>query len=205
MIVKICGITRVEDASLAVELGALAIGFIFWPSSPRVVSSDRARTIARALPPQVLAVGVFVNASTETIEATADAVGLGAIQLHGDESPALGAALSRPIIKALTLGDTLDEQLALWPDATVLLDAHDPVRRGGTGQTIDWDRAAAVAARRQVFLAGGLNAGNVAAAVARVRPAGIDVSSGVEARPGVKDADKLRALFGALTGMEAVQ
>lgn len=205
MIVKICGITRTEDAALAVELGALAIGFIFWPSSPRVVSPARARDIVTRLPPQVLAVGVFVNASAATIEATVDEAGLGAIQLHGDESPVLAKGLSRPVIKALTLGPALDDQLEAWRESTVLLDAHDATHRGGTGRTIDWDRAATVAARHRVLLAGGLNAGNVAVAVSRVRPAGIDVSSGVESSPGVKDADKLRALFGALAGMEAVQ
>lgn len=205
MIVKICGITRPQDAALATELGALAIGFIFWPSSPRVVSVERAGEIARSLPPQVLTVGVFVNAAADTIERTVETIGLGAVQLHGDESPSLAAGLSRPVIKALSLGEALEDQLELWHDATVLLDAHDPERYGGTGKTIDWDRAASVAARRRVFLAGGLNAGNVAAGVARVRPAGIDVSSGVEVSPGIKDAEKLRALFEALAGMEAVQ
>ena len=203
MIVKICGITRAEDASLAVSLGATAIGFIFWPSSPRAISPLRARAIVDALPESVTTVGVFVNAGRDEIEAAADEANLQAVQLHGDETPALARSLSRRVIKAVALTGDIDERINDWPGTMLLLDAHDPAKRGGTGRIIDWDRAAAIARARDVILAGGLGPENVADAVARVRPAGIDVSSGVESSPGIKDPEKLRALFDALAGVEA--
>ena len=203
MIVKICGITRAEDASLAVSLGATAIGFIFWPSSPRAISPLRARAIVDALPESVTTVGVFVNAGRDEIEAAADEANLQAVQLHGDETPALARSLSRRVIKAVALTGDIDERINDWPGTMLLLDAHDPAKRGGTGRVIDWDRAAAIARARDVILAGGLGPENVADAVARVRPAGIDVSSGVESSPGIKDPEKLRALFDALANVEA--
>jgi phosphoribosylanthranilate isomerase len=126
----------------------------------------------------------------------ASLVRLGAVQLHGDETPDAAAALPLPVIKAIRLGDA---GVAAWPArTTLLLDAHDPVRRGGTGQTIDWSAAAAVAAERRVLLAGGLTTDNVGEAVMRVRPFGIDVSSGVESAPGIKDPQRIRALFRSL-------
>jgi phosphoribosylanthranilate isomerase len=200
MRVKICGISRVEDAVLAAELGASAIGFIFWPGSPRFVEPDRAREIVRALPAGVTPVGVFVDQPLEYIMEVARIVRLGAVQLHGSEAIAAFAPVEQRLIKAVPVGEgfapaTVDE---LPSHITVLLDAHDPVRRGGTGRTIDWSVAAAVAARRPTILSGGLTPGNVSDAVARVRPYMIDVSSGVESAPGVKDALKLRALFAAV-------
>ena len=203
MIVKICGITRAEDARLAASLGATAIGFIFWPSSPRAISPLRARAIVDALPASVTTVGVFVNAGRDEIEAAADEANLQAVQLHGDETPDLARSLSRRVIKAITLAGDIDERVNEWPGTMLLLDAHDAAKRGGTGRVIDWDRAAAIARAHDVILAGGLGPANVADAVARVRPAGIDVSSGVESSPGIKDPGKLRALFDALAGVEA--
>jgi len=203
VIVKICGITRAEDAALAVSLGATAIGFIFWPSSPRAISPLRARRIVAALPASVTTVGVFVDAGRDEIEATADEANLQAVQLHGDETPHLARSLSRRVIKAMALTEDIDERVIEWPGTMLLLDAHDLEKRGGTGRVIDWDRAAAIARARDIILAGGLGPANVAAAVARVRPAGIDVSSGVESSPGIKDPGKLRALFDALAGVEA--
>ena len=195
MFVKICGITRKEDAIAAVDAGARALGFVFWPESPRFLDPYRARAIVATLPPFVTAVGLFVNQPAEYVTGVASLVRLGAVQLHGDESIAFADAIRTPLIKALTLGDRIDA----WPErATVLLDAHDPVQRGGTGRTIDWTAAAAVAASRPILLAGGLTPENVAEAVARVRPFGIDVSSGVERSPGIKDHDKIKALFEAL-------
>lgn len=194
MFVKICGLTRLEDARAAADAGADAIGFVFWPASPRFVDPFRARAIARALPPFVTTVGLFVNQPRDYILGVASLVHLGAVQLHGDETPEFAASLSIPVIKAMPV-----DRAAAWPaGATLLLDAHDPVRRGGTGRPIDWTAAAAVAKRRRVLLAGGLTPGNVAAAVLRVRPFGIDVSSGVEQSPGIKDHGRLRALFEAL-------
>jgi phosphoribosylanthranilate isomerase len=204
MLVKICGITRAEDAQAAVEAGAQAIGFVFWPESPRVIDPYRARAIRALLPPFVTAVGVFVNQPAEYVSGIASLVRLGAVQLHGDETPAFASRLRSPVLKALPLATISERELAAWPEqATVLLDVHDPVKRGGTGRTIDWDAAAAIAARRRIVLAGGLTPDNVAAAVARVRPFGIDVSSGVEVSPGVKDHRRVRALFEALHGIPA--
>ena len=196
MLVKICGITRVEDARAAVAAGAGAIGFVFWPTSPRFIDPHRARTIAAMLPPFVTAVGVFVNQALDYVNGVASLVRLGAVQLHGDETPEFAAAVSRPVIKALSVGDA---DTRAWPaDTTLLLDVHDPLARGGTGRTIDWTVAAHVAARRRILLAGGLTPENVADAIARVRPFGIDVSSGVERAPGTKDHQRLRALFEAV-------
>jgi phosphoribosylanthranilate isomerase len=197
MIVKICGITRREDAEIAVAHGAAAIGFVFWPESPRFVDPYRARQIAAVLPPFVSTVGVFVNQSSEYINGVASVVPLAAIQLHGDEPPALAALLSRPVMKAVTQVD--GAAVDVWPaHVTLLVDAHDPIKHGGTGARADWHAAASLARRRRVFLAGGLTADNVADAIAEVRPFGIDVSSGVESSPGVKDERRIAALFNAI-------
>jgi phosphoribosylanthranilate isomerase len=199
LLIKVCGITRVEDAQAAVALGASALGFVFWPESPRSLDPYRARAIVASLPVGVTPVGVFVDQPVEYVNAVASLVGLGAVQLHGGESPDEARHIRRPLLKAFTLDAIESGAATAWaPPAMVLLDAHDPVRRGGTGQTIDWTRAAAAARRRPTLLAGGLTAGNVAEAIARVRPFGIDVSSGVEERPGIKDAEKLRAFFAAV-------
>jgi len=204
MLVKICGITREDDAQAAVSAGAHAIGFVFWPDSPRFVDPYRARAIRAGLPPFVTAVGVFVNQPLEYVSGVASLVRLGAVQLHGDESPEFASRLSTPIMKALPLETVRDRDLAAWPEeTTVLLDVHDPIKRGGTGRTIDWDAAAAISLRRRIVLAGGLTPDNVAAAVGRVRPFGIDVSSGVEVSPGIKDHRRVRALFEALHGIPA--
>ena len=196
MLVKICGITRLEDAEAAVDAGAGAIGFIFWPKSPRFVDPHRARKIAEALPPFVTSVGVFVNQTLDYVNGVASLVRLGAVQLHGDESAEFAAAVLNPVIKAVAPGR---DEAAAWPARVrLLLDVHDPVARGGTGRTIDWAAAADIAARRDILLAGGLTPDNVADAIARVRPFGIDVSSGVERAPGIKDHRRLQALFEAI-------
>jgi phosphoribosylanthranilate isomerase len=195
MFVKVCGITRLEDAAAAVDAGARAIGFVFWPASPRFIDPYRARAIVRRLPPFVTAVGLFVNQPLEYVSGVASLVRLGAVQLHGDEPVAFAESIRHPLIKALTLSDRIEE----WPTRMrVLLDAHDPARRGGTGRTIDWPAAGAIAAVRPILLAGGITPENVAEAVACVRPFGIDVSSGVERSPGIKDHHKIKALFEAL-------
>jgi phosphoribosylanthranilate isomerase len=196
MFVKICGITRMEDAEAAVAAGASAIGFIFWPNSPRFIDPHRARRIAAALPAFVTPVGVFVNQPIEYVNGVASLVRLGVVQLHGDETPGFAAAVTSPVMKAIALGKD-DERL--WPSPVrLLLDVHDPIARGGTGRTIDWPAAATLAARREVILAGGLTPDNVGDAIARVHPFGIDVSSGVERAPGIKDHQRLRALFEAV-------
>ncbi len=198
--VKVCGICRAEDAQLAVELGASAIGFVFWRSSPRYVAPEQARAITAGLPDGVLAVGVFVDQPAEEVIEIARTVRLDAIQLHGSERVEDFGGLRQRVIKAVGVGGAFDASVvdALPETVTVLLDAHDPVRRGGTGRTIDWTIAAAIADRRDTILSGGLNASNVAEAVSRVRPHMIDVSSGVEAAPGRKDPAKLREFFSAI-------
>jgi phosphoribosylanthranilate isomerase len=200
MMVKICGITRAEDALMAASLGATAIGFIFWPGSPRRIAASAARAIADSLAEEVLKVGVFVDAPAADIRRTIDEAGLTAVQLHGSETAPFAAAVNARVIKAMPIEQVTEAVLDEWQTTPILLDAHDPVRKGGTGRTIDWSRAATIAARHEVILAGGLRPENVVDAVARVRPYGIDVSSGVETSPGVKDHEKLRGLFEALRG-----
>lgn len=198
--VKVCGIRRPEDARLAAELGASAIGLIFWPGSARAVDLDTARGIVAALPPFVTPVGVFVNQPPEEVMRIADALRLGAVQLHGDEPPEWYASFPHRVIKAVAVSDRFaPRMLADIPaSATVLLDAHDPVRRGGTGRVIDWTVAAAAARTRPVILSGGLTPENVRSAADAVQPYAVDVASGVETAPGVKDPSKLRAFFAAL-------
>jgi phosphoribosylanthranilate isomerase len=199
--VKICGVTTPEDARLAADLGASAIGMVMWPHSPRHVEVDRARAIVEALPPFVSAVGVFVDQGDA--QRLAEAIGLHILQFHGDEPAIVYRDCARPVIKAIAVRDrsALDAAAAVPARATVLLDAHDPEKRGGTGTRIDWATAAEVAARRPVILSGGLNAQNVIEAIEAVRPIAIDVSSGVESAPGRKDPAKLRALFEVIRGL----
>lgn len=200
MLVKICGITRIDDAEAAVDAGADALGFIFWPDSRRFIDPYCARAIVSTLPPFVTAVGVFVNQPAEYVTGVAALVRLGAVQLHGEETVGYAADLVRPIIKAVST-DQPTRAIDAWPKrVTILVDVHDPVTRGGTGRTVDWTWAAKIAARRRVILAGGLEPDNVVEAVARVQPFGIDISSGVEHSPGVKDHARIRALFEALRG-----
>jgi phosphoribosylanthranilate isomerase len=206
--VKVCGITRVEDASEAVRLGASALGFVFWPDSPRAISVEAARDVARAVPPLVARVGVFVGASPDEVARIADAVGLDAVQLHGDERVDAYERVKSRLIKAVTLNSDVDilHAAALPAHVTTLVDATDRVRRGGTGQVADWQHAAALAARRPIILAGGLTAANVADAIRQVRPWALDVSSGVESAPGVKSRERLEAFFAAIASAgEAVR
>lgn len=191
MIAKICGITRLEDALHAVQHGATALGFVFWPRSPRYIRPEDAGSIIRTLPSAVTTVGVFVNQSVEDITRAASVAGIAAIQLHGDEPATYAGILRWPVWRAVTFPD-VNGTLAAWPlGTTILLDAHDPVRRGGTGRSIDWTSAATIAIARRVVLAGGLTPDNVEEAIVTVRPFGVDVSSGVEEAPGVKDSNKV--------------
>jgi phosphoribosylanthranilate isomerase len=197
MLVKICGITRLEDARAAVAAGADALGFVLWPKSPRFVAPSAVRAIICELPKSLFLVGVFVNQPSDEVNEAAAAAGLTHVQLHGDETPVFAARVARPVIKATSA--PTEATARDWPaDTTWLVDGHDAERRGGTGQTADWDAVAEFARTREVVLAGGLTPENVAEAVARVRPFGIDVSSGVEHAPGIKDPERLKALFRAL-------
>lgn len=196
--VKVCGITRRDDALRAADLGASAVGFVFWPRSPRYVEPETAAAFARELPADVAPVGVFVDPAVSDVRRIAELVGLAAVQLHGDEPATLCDGLPYRVLKAVAVaGETTTSDAAgrVPGHITVLLDARDPVRRGGTGRTVDWHVAAGVAARRRIFLAGGLAPENVGAALSTVRPYGIDVSSGVEEQPGRKDAGRLREFF----------
>lgn len=200
--VKICGLTRLEDALLAVELGASAVGFVLWPGSPRATTPAAVRAIADRLPALVTRVGVFVNATPDEVASAVRLARLDVAQLHGEESLDDYRGLGVRIIRAGALADDAAvERAAAWPpDVMPLVDAADDVRRGGTGRRADWGRAAALAARRPMLLAGGLQAGNVAEAIRTVGPWGIDVSSGVEDAPGLKNAARMRDLFAALAG-----
>lgn len=199
MRVKVCGITRMEDALLATDLGAHAIGFVLWPGSPRAIDPLRARDIVRQLPPLVSVVGVFVDQPLREVRRLARLLPLDAVQLHGCESPSYCERTGWRVIKAFGASPaTGDEVGAFARSILVLLDARDPVKHGGTGRTLDWELAARIAHARPTLLAGGLRPDNVSEAIERVRPFGIDVSSGVEARPGVKDPGRLREFFAAL-------
>jgi phosphoribosylanthranilate isomerase len=195
--VKICGVTRLEDALLAARLGADAIGFNFWPGSRRYVHPEAARAMVRALPPLVTAVGVFVNPTRDEVLRALEASGVAAAQLHGDEPPELCASLPCPVIKAIRVsGPASLAALAAYDAQGILLDAAAP-GYGGSGTSFDWALAAEAAAARPILLAGGLSPDNVVAAVRAVRPWGVDVASGVEASPGVKDPEKLRRFIAA--------
>jgi phosphoribosylanthranilate isomerase len=190
--VKICGVTRAEDARLAARLGADALGFNFWPGSRRFLEPAAARALVRALPPLVTAVGVFVNPTRDEVLRAVEASGVTVVQLHGDEPPALCASLPLPVVKAIRVsGKSSLAALASYEVQGFLLDAPAP-GFGGSGTTFDWTLAAEVAAALPVLLAGGLTPENVGEAVRVVRPFGVDVASGVEASPGVKDPEKLR-------------
>jgi len=204
LFVKICGITRPQDADVAAGLGASALGFIFWPNSPRCVSAAAAKAIAAQVPAGVTKVGVFVDEPVEEIMRIVNEVGLDAVQLHGHETPAFcrevkaRASESVSVIKAIGLDDESVKVAQFDPEVLLLVDAHDPAKRGGTGRTANWDAARDIAASRRTILAGGLNAANIKLAIRSVRPYGVDVSSGVESSPGIKDPNRLRTFFEAL-------
>ncbi|MCL4819711.1 MAG: indole-3-glycerol phosphate synthase TrpC [Vicinamibacteria bacterium] len=202
--VKVCGITCVEDGIAAVEAGAAAVGFVLWPQSPRAVTPEQARRIGAALPPFVTRVGVFVDTPPEAVDRIAAEAGLDVVQLHGDEPVASVHEHARRVIKALRVGPGFDPAVARRFDdagAAILLDTGGRALPGGTGESFDWGMARALRPFvRQLVLAGGLHAGNVAAAIAETRPDAVDVSSGVEAAPGRKDPAKMKAFVAAVRG-----
>jgi phosphoribosylanthranilate isomerase len=192
--VKICGITNLEDAQTAVEAGADALGFVFYSASPRHVSPVQAAKIIRDLPPFVQIVGLFVNEDLATVNATADECGLDVVQLHGDETPKYCESVLRRVIKAFRVKDITTLDLLLqYHVSGYLLDAWSQAAHGGTGTTFNWKIAAeAVQRGRRIVLAGGLTPENIAESIRKVRPYGVDVSSGVESAPGRKDPSKIR-------------
>ncbi len=195
--VKICGITRPEDGAAASAAGADAIGLNFYPASPRAVGLEQAVAIRRALPPFVTVVGLFVNASAETVVETAGRVHLDLLQFHGEETPSQCEAAGLPYMKAIRVNDGTDvgEAARRFAGAKALiLDTFDDRLWGGTGRTFDWDLVPADIAL-PVVVAGGLTPANVADAILRLRPYGVDVSGGVEQSPGIKDAAKISSFI----------
>lgn len=195
--VKICGITRPEDALAAAEAGADAIGLVFYPPSPRAVDIEKASGIVAALPPFVTTVGLFVDAAPEAVWAVLASVPLDLLQFHGDETDEYCRQFSRPYLKALRVqpSDDLNALAARWPGASgILLDSYKRGVPGGTGEVFDWSL---IPAQRnwQLILAGGLDTANVADAVARCRPWAVDVSGGVEQSKGIKDASMITSFI----------
>jgi phosphoribosylanthranilate isomerase len=198
--VKICGITRPEDAREAARLGADAIGVNLWPRSKRRVDPAAARAIVEAVPPGVTVFAVFVDPTREALGAAMATSGAAVAQLHGDEPPALCMGHPFPVVKAIRVKDSQAlAALASYEVSAFLLDA-DAVGYGGSGKKFDWTIAAEAAASVPTWLAGGLTPENVAEAVRLVRPLGVDVASGVESAPGVKDHDKLARFIAAAKG-----
>ncbi len=191
--VKICGITSIEDALAAVEAGADALGFVFFERSPRNITPEQAAAIIRRLPPFVQTVGLFVNEELATINSIAARCGLDVVQLHGEESPQFCAGVRRRVIKAFRVKNAASlDQIRDYDVAACLLDSWCPSAQGGTGKTFNWEIAAVAAASSRIILAGGLTPDNVGDAVKAVRPYAVDVSSGVESSPGIKDPVKIR-------------
>jgi phosphoribosylanthranilate isomerase len=191
--VKICGITRIEDALAAAQAGADAIGLVFAPASPRRVSVQQAAAIAAALPPFVTCVALFVDPDAAQVRAVLDAFHPDLLQFHGDEPPEFCAAFGLPYLKAVRVRPETDllQYASTYAGARgLLLDAYHPDSHGGTGQRFDWDLIPRHLPR-PVVLAGGLDPDNVAAAVRQVRPWAVDVSSGVEVTKGIKDAGRI--------------
>lgn len=195
--IKICGITNQEDAEIAVQEGADALGFVFYAQSPRYVQPAVAQHIIANLPPLVVPVGVFVNHDLDMVKRVFDDCGLALAQLHGDESLSFCEALQRPMLRAIRLRDRKSFlALAEWKGRIgvrgFVVDAFSDTEYGGTGHTTDWSLAAEVAKSAPVLLAGGLTPENVQEAIRQVQPYGVDVSSGVEQSPGRKDPNKIR-------------
>jgi len=195
--IKICGITRVEDALAAARLGADAVGLVFYAGSPRAVTMEQAREIINALPPFVVPVGLFVNADAATVRDTVAAVPVQLLQFHGDETPDFCASFRRPFLRALRVRretDLLQYAREFHAAKGLLLDAWVEGVHGGTGATFDWSLIPPDLPM-PVILSGGLNPDNVEQAVRRVRPWAVDVSSGVESAKGIKDAAKIEAFI----------
>lgn len=197
---KICGITRIEDALVACEAGADAIGLVFYAKSPRAVTAQQARAIMARLPPFVTTVGLFVDMPLGDLAVILETVPLDLLQFHGEESPATCEAPGRPYIKALRVrpGDDIGALIQPYAGAAgILLDTFVAGIPGGTGEAFDWSLVPSDAAK-PIILAGGLTPDNVGAAIAQVRPYAVDVSGGVEAAKGIKDAHKVRAFVNAV-------
>ena len=190
--IKVCGTTNLKDALFAVDSGADAIGFIFYKKSPRCILQKDAKDIVAKLPPFVETVGVFVNETSDRVNRIAEQCKLTAIQLHGDESSAFCRRIKRRVIKAFRVKDTNSfKGMADYDVSGFLLDSYNEESKGGTGKTFDWNLALRAKKQGPIILAGGLNPYNVYTAIHRVKPYGVDVCSGVEKSPGIKDSVKI--------------
>ncbi|MBF0557750.1 MAG: phosphoribosylanthranilate isomerase [Nitrospirae bacterium] len=191
--IKICGITNMEDALAAVDYGADALGFVFYPGSPRYILPEKAREITCCLPPFITTIGVFANEAQQKIIDVMKVAGIDVLQLHGDESPEMCAAWHR-VIRALRVKDFTDlRPLEEWSKVSAfLLDTFSPGHFGGTGQIFNWDIAVEAKRFGKIILSGGLNPDNIERAIARVAPYAVDVSSGIEEKKGKKDLKKMR-------------
>ena len=196
---KVCGITNLEDAQVAIELGADALGFNFYKKSPRYIDPTEAKALMESLPPLVSMVGVFVDEfSAERVVSIAHAVGVGTVQLHGSESPEYAKKIREVIrvFKAFGVDQNFEvDQVAAFPVNAFLLDTRDNVLKGGTGRTFQWEVAVAAKRFGRVILAGGLKPDNVFEAICQVKPYGIDICSGIEEMPGKKDHREMELLF----------
>jgi phosphoribosylanthranilate isomerase len=195
--VKICGITRVEDAAAVVQYGADALGLVFYPQSPRYIDTARAREIAESVAPFVTVVGLFVNATPDNIRQIIDTVPVGLLQFHGNEDNDLCKSFGLPFIKSIAMQEGMDTgpRMERYPDAAgFLLDAWQPQSHGGGGETFDW-KTIPESFPAPMILAGGLTHGNISTAIKMTRPYAVDVSSGVESAKGIKSADKIAAFM----------
>lgn len=199
-LVKICGLTRAEDALLAERRGADALGFIFYRPSPRYAAPETVRGIVARLHPFTATVGVFVGAAAAEINAICTHCRLDRVQLHGGEPYSLLAELERPGYRVMRPKDEASlAALRRLPDETIMLDTYDPGLFGGTGKSSNWEWSRSLGEGRQIILAGGLGPENILAAIAAARPSAVDFSSGLEASPGIKDSAKIEALFEILS------
>jgi|ERR1035438_2930376 phosphoribosylanthranilate isomerase len=206
MRVKICGITNKEDALLAADLGADALGFVFAKGSPRTITPEAARNIIDKLPPFILPVGVFVDSPIEEILSIIESTGLQCVQLHGNESPSEYSKINIPVINAFRVDENFQaDTLLRFPAKAYLLDTFVKGTAGGTGKTFDWNIALAAKAYGRIILAGGLTPENIKDAIKKVQPYGIDISSGIELVPGKKDKKKLQQLFTAIHSLQMEQ
>jgi phosphoribosylanthranilate isomerase len=196
--IKFCGLTRREDVSTAAELGADAVGFVLWPQSPRAIDVLSAARLVATLPPSVSPVGVFVRPTRDEVRRAGEVAGIRVVQVHGTGDVGQLADGSWHVWVAAWLSGADAIQPDVPQSVTVLLDVQDPDRHGGTGTAIDWDAAGRIAAKRRVLLAGGLTPENVGEAIRRARPYGVDVSTGIEDRPGIKNAAAMKAFAAAV-------
>ncbi len=197
--IKICGITNMEDAMLACEWGADALGFIFYRKSKRYIAPEIARSVISSLPPFITTVGVFVNHSLEEIIAIKDKTAINMVQLHGDETPEFCSLVPLKVIKAIRVKDNLDvDKVAQYPVQAILFDTYSDAEYGGTGKSFNWEILQNISNLSNIILSGGLSPENVAQAISTVKPYAVDVSSGVEESPGKKDHMKLKKFIEAV-------